>query len=48
MVTIHLSRCWGFFDQVLFKINNELNKSDIIKEIRNKLSKIKDNISNES
>jgi len=37
-----------FFDQVLLKINNELNKSDIKKEIRNKLSKIKDNISNES
>jgi len=37
-----------FFDQVLFKINNELNKSDIKKEIRNKLSKMKDNISNES
>jgi len=37
-----------FFDQVLLKINNELNKSDIKKEIRNKLSKLKDNISNES
>jgi len=37
-----------FFDQVLLKINNELNKSDIKKEIRNKLSKTKDNISNES
>jgi len=37
-----------FFDQVLLKINNELNKSDIKKEIKNKLSKIKDNISNES
>jgi len=37
-----------FFDQVLLKMNNELNKSDIKKEIRNKLSKIKDNISNES
>jgi len=37
-----------FFDQVLLKINSELNKSDIKKEIRNKLSKIKDNISNES
>jgi len=37
-----------FFDQVLLKINNELNKSDIKKEIRNKLSKIRDNISNES
>jgi len=37
-----------FFDQLLLKINNELNKSDIKKEIRNKLSKIRDNISNES
>jgi len=37
-----------FFDQVLLKINSELNKTDIKKEIRNKLSKIKDNISNES
>jgi len=37
-----------FFDQVLLNINSELNKSDIKKEIRNKLSKIKDNISNES
>jgi len=37
-----------FFDQVLLKINNELNKSDIKKEIRNKLSRIKDNISNDS
>jgi len=37
-----------FFNQVLLKINNELNKSDTKKEIRNKLSKIKDNISNES
>jgi len=36
-----------FFDQVLLKINSELNKSDIKKEIRNKLSTIKDNISNE-
>jgi len=37
-----------FFDQVLLNINSELNKSDIKKDIRNKLSKIKDNISNES
>jgi len=37
-----------FFDQVLLKINNELNKSDIKKKIKNKLPKIKDNISNES